>query len=218
MTLLVGHLYQEWLGWVASAEELAWWTQDIITWCALEEAIEVFFNSLEYLSMPRPLADHVTVVYRALLAREPDAGGLGWWVDDLAGQLTALEDDVMVSPEFEVRVDRLFPQPEAVHRPTRDERPRPYGRSRLQVWTKSGPFFGESLAYLGRVALGSQKETKQGETSTGACTRQSNRPATNANLTRSVQSTCWKHPLGGVPGGMRLCEDAISCALPVGSS
>ena len=71
--------------------------------------MEVFFNSLEYLSMPRTLADHVTVLYRALLAREPDTGGLAWWVDDLAGQLAMLEDDIMASPEFETRVYRLFP-------------------------------------------------------------------------------------------------------------
>ena len=81
--LLVGRLYQQVLRRVASPDELAWWTQDIITWCALEEAVDIFFNSLEYLSVPRTLADHVTVLYRALLAREPDAEGLAWWVDDL---------------------------------------------------------------------------------------------------------------------------------------
>jgi Domain of unknown function (DUF4214) len=109
VTLLVGRLYQQVLRRVAGAEELAWWTQDIRTWCALEEAVEVFFTSLEYLSVPRTLADHVTVVDRALLAREPDAGGLAWWVEYLAGQLAALEDDVMASPEFEARVYALFP-------------------------------------------------------------------------------------------------------------
>jgi hypothetical protein len=109
VTLLVGRLYQQVLRRVAGAEELAWWTQDIRTWCALEEAVEVFFTSLEYLSVPRTLADHVTVVDRALLAREPDAGGLAWWVEYLAGQLAALEDDIMASPEFEARVYALFP-------------------------------------------------------------------------------------------------------------
>jgi uncharacterized delta-60 repeat protein len=109
VTLLVGRLYQQVLRRVASVEERAWWTQDISTWCTLEEAVEVFFTSLEYLSMPRTLADHVTVIYRALSAREPDVGGLAWWVDDLAGQLTTLEDDVMASPEFEAHVYRLFP-------------------------------------------------------------------------------------------------------------
>jgi uncharacterized delta-60 repeat protein len=109
VTLLVGRLYQQVLRRVASAEELAWWTQDIVTWCAVQGAVEVFFNSLEYLSVPHTLADHMTVLYRALLAREPDVGGLAWWVDDLAGQLAMLEDDIMASSEFETRVYRLFP-------------------------------------------------------------------------------------------------------------
>jgi hypothetical protein len=51
----------------------------------------------------------VTVLYRALLAREPDAGEQALWVNDLAEQLTTLEDDGMASPEFEAHVYRLFP-------------------------------------------------------------------------------------------------------------
>ena len=109
VTLLVGRLYQQALRRVPSWEEIAWWTQDIVTWCALEEAVEVFFNTGEYLGVPRTLADHVTVLYQALLAREPDAGEQAWWVEYLAGQLADLEDDIMASPEFEAYVDRLFP-------------------------------------------------------------------------------------------------------------
>jgi hypothetical protein len=109
VTLLVGRLYQQILRRVASPDELAWWTQDIMTWCAIADAVEFFFNSLDYLSVPRTLADHVTVLYRALLAREPDAGEQAWGVDELAGQLATLEDEVMASPEFEAHVYRLFP-------------------------------------------------------------------------------------------------------------
>jgi hypothetical protein len=36
--------------------------------------VETFFNTGEYLGVPRTLADHVTVLYRALLARVPEAG------------------------------------------------------------------------------------------------------------------------------------------------
>jgi uncharacterized delta-60 repeat protein len=109
VTLLVGRLYQQVLQRVPSWEEIVWWTQAIVAWCALEEAVESFFNTGEYLGVPRTLADHVTVLYRALLAREPDMEGLAWWVDDLAGQLARLEDDIMASPEFEIHVYRLFP-------------------------------------------------------------------------------------------------------------
>jgi uncharacterized delta-60 repeat protein len=109
VTLLVGRLYQQVLGRVASPDELAWWTQDIMTRCAIEDAVAFFFNSLDYLSVPRTLADHVTVLDRALLAREPAAGEQAWWVAYLAGQLVEIEDDVMASPEFEAHVYRLFP-------------------------------------------------------------------------------------------------------------
>jgi uncharacterized delta-60 repeat protein len=109
VTLLVGRLYQQVLRRVPSWEEIVWWTDDIMTWCALEDAVTFFFNTLEYLSQPRTLDEHVTVVYGALLAREPEAGEQAWWVAYLAGQLAALEDEVMASPEFEAYVDRLFP-------------------------------------------------------------------------------------------------------------
>jgi len=39
-------------------------------------------------------------LYRTLLPRAPDAGGLDRWVEYLAGQLRALEDDLMASSEF----------------------------------------------------------------------------------------------------------------------
>ena len=106
VTRLVERLYQYALRRGGSPAE---WTQAIITWCAVEEGVEDFLNSVEYLAVPRTLADHITVLYRALLAREPDAGGLAESVEYLAGQLAALEDDIMASPEFEAHVYRLFP-------------------------------------------------------------------------------------------------------------
>jgi hypothetical protein len=51
----------------------------------------------------------VTRLYRALLAREPGASELDWWVDDLTGQLADLEDDVMASLEFAAHFFDLFP-------------------------------------------------------------------------------------------------------------
>jgi uncharacterized delta-60 repeat protein len=109
VSLLVGRLYLYALGRGGTPAELTWWTQAIVSGCAIDEGLEDFFNSLEYLAVPRTLATHVTVLYRALLAREPDAGEQAWWVDYLAGQLAAVEDDVMASAKFEVRVYRLFP-------------------------------------------------------------------------------------------------------------
>jgi Domain of unknown function (DUF4214) len=51
----------------------------------------------------------VAVLYQALLAREPDAGGQALWVEYLAAQLATIEDQVMASPEFEAHVYHLFP-------------------------------------------------------------------------------------------------------------
>ena len=106
VSLLVGRLYQYALG---HGGDPAGWTQAIITWCAVEDGVEDFLNSLEYLAVPRTRADHVTVLYRALLAREPEAGGLAKGVEYLAGQLADLEDDILDSPEFAAHVFHLFP-------------------------------------------------------------------------------------------------------------
>jgi hypothetical protein len=108
VSLLVGRLYLYALQRGGRPAELTWWTQAVLTWCAVEEGVEDFLNGLEYLAVPRTRADHVTRLYRALLAREPAAGEREWWVEDLTGQLADLEADVMASPEFAARVDRLF--------------------------------------------------------------------------------------------------------------
>jgi uncharacterized delta-60 repeat protein len=109
VSLLVGRLYLYALGRGGSPAELVWWTQAMLSDCGIEEGVEDFLNSLEYLAVPRTLAEHVTVLYRALLAREPGAGELAWWVNDLGGQLADLEDDVMASPEFAAHFFDLFP-------------------------------------------------------------------------------------------------------------
>jgi hypothetical protein len=109
VSLLVGRLYLYALGRGGSPAELTWWTQAIVGRCAVEEGVEDFFNSLEYLTVPRTRADHVTRLYRALLAREPDAGERAWWVADLSGQLAELEDDIMASMEFAAQVFQLYP-------------------------------------------------------------------------------------------------------------
>jgi uncharacterized delta-60 repeat protein len=106
VTRLVERLYQYALG---RGGNPAGWTQAIITWCAVEEGVEDFLNSLEYLAEPRTLADHVTVLYRALLAREPEARGLAKGVEYLAGQLADFEAGIMANPEFEAHAYRLFP-------------------------------------------------------------------------------------------------------------
>jgi hypothetical protein len=43
------------------------------------------------------------------LAHESEVRAWFERVDDLAGQLTTVEDDAMANPEFEARAYRLFP-------------------------------------------------------------------------------------------------------------
>ena len=76
--------------------------------CDLDGVVEAFFSSGEYLSVPRTLTQHVAILYRALLAREPDPAGLEAWVSYLAGQLAWGEDALLATTEFQERLQDLF--------------------------------------------------------------------------------------------------------------
>jgi hypothetical protein len=67
-----------------------------------------FLNSTEYLSTPRTLAEHVAILYRTFLDREPDPTGLGGWVNYLAVQYGTLQDAFIASAEFQSRFANLF--------------------------------------------------------------------------------------------------------------
>jgi Domain of unknown function (DUF4214) len=105
---LVTRLYQQVLSRTPSQDEVGPWTNYIVATCDLEGTIRLFFNSSEYLSVARTLDQHVTILYRALLAREPDASGLQSFVTSLAGQLAVIEDAFISSMEFQVRFQSLF--------------------------------------------------------------------------------------------------------------
>ena len=80
----------------------------------LKEAYRVmagqFFTSPEYLSFNRPDPDFVTDLYQTCFQRDPDAGGLNFWLGQLAAGLP--RDIVMVSflfsPEFESFMTGLY--------------------------------------------------------------------------------------------------------------
>ena len=67
-----------------------------------------FLNSTEYLATPRTLADHVTILYRTFLDRDPDPTGLAGWVNYLAVQYGTLQDAFIASAEFQGRFANLF--------------------------------------------------------------------------------------------------------------
>lgn len=104
---LVTRLYEKALGRSPGAGELNLWVSGIILRdCDIEGAVTAIFRSEEYLSVPRTLAEHVTILYRALLAREPGAGEVAPWVDELAAPFIA--DQLIESPEFAIRRQQLL--------------------------------------------------------------------------------------------------------------
>ena len=97
---LVTRLYQHALGRTPAPGESAAWTSRIVTTCDVKGGVTAFLDSAEYLAVPRTLADHVTVRYRALLGREPGDGDVSGWVDYLSAQRASIEDRFVESPEF----------------------------------------------------------------------------------------------------------------------
>jgi hypothetical protein len=108
MAALVTRLYEEALGHTPTLDEVTAWTQYLLATCDLDGVVVAFFNAAEYLRVPRTLADHVTSLYQALLAREPAEAEETFWVTYLAGQLALLEEGFIQSPEFQARWQQLF--------------------------------------------------------------------------------------------------------------
>ncbi len=71
----------------------------------------VFFNTPEYLAFNRDDIGFVTDLYKAFFNRLPDAGGLSYWLSELASGM--LRNNVMswflLSPEFEATMNSEFP-------------------------------------------------------------------------------------------------------------
>ena len=61
--------------------------------------------SPEYAARGGVLAEQVTVLYRVLLGRQPEPGGLAFWVGQLAGGATTAQVSaaIQTSPEFKNR-------------------------------------------------------------------------------------------------------------------
>ena len=100
---LVRRLYREVLGRSPSGGEVADWTRYLASTGDAAGVARAFFDSAEYLGRPRPLAEHVRVLYRALLGREPDAQGHAAWVGYLTWQLAMLRETFLASAEFATR-------------------------------------------------------------------------------------------------------------------
>jgi uncharacterized protein DUF4214 len=103
VTALVTRLYEHPLGRTPSAAEVTAWVTYLGATCALEGAVATFLRSAEYVTVPRTLGAHVTVLYRALLAREPQGDDVSAWVAYLSAQRAFIEDQFVDSAEFRAR-------------------------------------------------------------------------------------------------------------------
>ena len=105
---IISRLYRNVLGRTESPEENAAWVAWLAAGGTFDGLAVGFFNSVEYLGGTRSLAEHVTILYRTFLGREPDAAGLTGWLDHIAAGLGAIQLGFTLSPEFQGRVERLF--------------------------------------------------------------------------------------------------------------
>ena len=99
-------LFQQALGRTPGFDEVSLWISDIdLSTCDLESLVLAVLSSDEYRSVPKTLAEHVTILYRGLLGREPGAGEVDAWVEYLA--VPFLEDQFIESSEFATRWEHL---------------------------------------------------------------------------------------------------------------
>jgi hypothetical protein len=106
---VIRRLYEQTLHRPASEAEVAAWV-DVLAqnggdWVAISVG---FLNSPEYLNTPRTFGDHVVVLYRTFLGREPGAAEVNAWVAILLGYLRDVQDGFIYSPEFMSRIQALL--------------------------------------------------------------------------------------------------------------
>jgi hypothetical protein len=106
---VVTRLYQEVLGRTPAISEVAAWTEYIAATGDVLGVAQGFFGSAEYNGTARTLAQHVVILYRTFLGRDPAPAEVTPWVDYLQSFRTAVEDAFISSPEFQERFRRLFP-------------------------------------------------------------------------------------------------------------
>ena len=100
-------LFQHAVGRMPGFDEVSLWISGInLSSCDLENFVLTVLSSDEYRSVPKTLAEYVTILYRALLGREPGAGEVVVWVEYLA--VPFLEDQFIESSEFAARWEDLI--------------------------------------------------------------------------------------------------------------
>jgi hypothetical protein len=106
---VVTRLYQNVLARTPSASEVTAWTDYIVATGDVLGTARGFFDSAEYNGTARTLAEHVAVLYRTFLGREPAPSEVPQWVTFLEGFRASVEDAFIASPEFQAHFRGLFP-------------------------------------------------------------------------------------------------------------
>jgi hypothetical protein len=107
---VVRRLYQQVLGRSApAASEVAGWTDYIVATGDVLGVARGFFRSEEYNASSRTLLQHVGVLYRTFLGREPALSEATPWQNLLLSYRVAIEDQFIASAEFQGHFRALFP-------------------------------------------------------------------------------------------------------------
>jgi hypothetical protein len=106
---LVSHFYQEALGRPASPDELQRGIEYVTATDDISPGVAAVLNAEEFTRTPRTFAQHVEVLYRALLGRQPAAEEESAWVDHLVALLASLSGRSGEIAAFEARIAKIFP-------------------------------------------------------------------------------------------------------------
>lgn len=105
---VIERLYRQVLGRTPAASEVAAWTDYTVATGDLLGVAKGFFGSAEYNGTVRTLAQHVAILYRTFLGRDPAAAEIPPWVNFLEASRAAVEDSFIASPEFQGHFLSLF--------------------------------------------------------------------------------------------------------------
>ncbi len=105
---VVTRLYQQVLGRQPAAAEVTQWTNYVFATGDLVGMARGFLGSTEYNSRARTLSEHVVILYRTFLGREPAAHEIPQWVNYLQSFRVAVEDAFINSVEFQQQLAVFF--------------------------------------------------------------------------------------------------------------
>ena len=105
---VLARFYRLVLGREPDANGLAGWSAIIARTGDWLSVTKGFLNSPEYVAGERSFAEHVAILYRTFLGREPDAAGQQGWLDILTTHLSPIQSGFTQSPEFQQQIQALF--------------------------------------------------------------------------------------------------------------